>query len=94
MSDAPRSPLPPLPPLPEEETRTLEQAATQLSAVVIPGAAGPPGSALADVRGPQRAAADVRRLGAAVQSWVVAARRAADKLDAADRSTADHLLAR
>ena len=28
MSDAPRSPLPPLPPLPEEETRTLEQAAT------------------------------------------------------------------
>jgi hypothetical protein len=28
MADRPTSPLPPLPPLPEEETRTLEQAAT------------------------------------------------------------------
>lgn len=75
-------------------TDRVEQAATQLAAVAIPGPDGPPGSALAGVRGPQRAAADVRRLGAAVQAWVVAARRAADELGAADRSTADRLRAR
>ena len=63
----------------------VEQAATELLAAAIPGVEGLPGSVLGGLQGPSRAAADVRRLGTAVQAWVLAARHAAD------RGTADRL---
>ena len=50
---------------------------------------GLPGSASLTWMAPRRAAADVRRLGAAVQAWVAAARRSVDELMAADGAGAD-----
>jgi len=72
-------------------TDRVARAAGELSAVAIPGVDGLPGSVLADLEGPRRAAADVRRLGATVQAWVGAARRSADELVAADGAGAEHL---
>ncbi len=72
-------------------TDRLARAAGDLSAVPIPSVAGLPGSALADLDAPRRAAADVRRLGAAVQAWVAATRRSVDELVAADGAGADRL---
>jgi hypothetical protein len=72
-------------------TDRVAQAAGELSTVAVPGVQGLPGSALADLDGPRRATADVRRLGAAVQAWVAAARRSVDELAAADQANADRL---
>ena len=72
-------------------TDRLAQAAGNMTAAAIPELDGWPGSALADLDGPRRAAADVRRLGATVQAWVGAARRSADELVAADGAGAEHL---
>jgi hypothetical protein len=72
-------------------TDRVAGAAGDLTAAAIPGVVGWPGSAFADLDGPRRAAADVRRLGATVQAWVAAARRAVDELVAADQAGADRL---
>ena len=72
-------------------TDRVERAAGELSAVPIPAVDGFPGSALAHLDGPRRAAADVRRLGATVQGWVTAARRTVDELVFADQAGADRL---
>jgi len=72
-------------------TDRVAGAAGDLTAVAIPGVAGWPGSALAHLDGPRRAAADVRRLGATVQGWVTAARRTVDELVFADQAGADRL---
>ena len=72
-------------------TDRVARAAGELAAVAIPGVEGLPGSALADLDGPRRAAADVRRLGAVVQTWVATARRSVDELVAADETNADRL---
>jgi hypothetical protein len=72
-------------------TSRVAQAADELGAVPIPAVEGLPGSALADVDGPRHAAADVRRLAAACQAWVAAARRSGEELAAADGAGADRL---
>ena len=72
----------------------VARAADELTAAVIPAADGWPGSALANLDAPHRATADVRRLGAAVQAWVSAARRSVDGLVAADGAGADRLAPR
>jgi len=72
-------------------TDRVARAAGELSAVPIPAVEGLSGSALADLDGPRRAAADVRRLAAAGQAWVAAARRSVEELTAADGAGADRL---
>ena len=72
-------------------TDRLAQAAGNLTAAAIPDLDGWPGSALTDLDGPRRAAADVRRLCAEIQAWVAAARRSVDELTAADEAGADRL---
>ncbi len=72
-------------------TAHVARAAGELTAVAIPAVVGWPGSALAALDGPVQATVDVRRLGATVQSWVVAARRSVDELVAADGTNADRL---
>ncbi len=72
-------------------TDRVARAAEELTAVAIPGVDGWPGSALADLDGPRRAAADVRRLAATVQAWVGTARRSVDELVAADGAATDRL---
>jgi hypothetical protein len=72
-------------------TDRVARAAGELSAVPIPAVEGLSGSALADLDGPRRATADVRRLGATVHAWVAAARRSIDELIAADEAGADRI---
>jgi hypothetical protein len=72
-------------------TDRVARAAGELAAVAIPGVEGLPGSALADLDGPRRAGADVRRLGAVVQTWVATARRSVEELVVADEANADRL---
>ena len=67
----------------------VARAADELPAIPEPARLVLPGSALTDLDGPRRVAADVRRLGTAVHDWVRLARRSADALIAADDGTAD-----
>jgi len=72
-------------------TNRVARAADELTAAVIPELDGWTGSALAELDGPRRATADVRRLGATVRQWVTGARRSVDELLAADGAGADRL---
>lgn len=72
-------------------TDRVARAAGELTATAIPEGVSWPGSALADLAGPRRATADVRILGATIQTWVAATRRSVDELLAADQAGADRL---
>ncbi|MCI4675478.1 hypothetical protein [Candidatus Mycolicibacterium alkanivorans] len=72
-------------------TERVAQAGAELSAMSIPGVEQLPGSALAGLAGPRRAAADVRRHGTTVQAWADTARRMAGELSAADQAGADRV---
>ncbi|MEZ0355633.1 hypothetical protein [Mycobacterium sp. SA01] len=72
-------------------TDTLTRSAGHLAGVAIPGVAELPGSALDGLVAPERVAAEVHRLGAALQDWVCSVRRSVDELGAADDATARRL---
>ncbi|WP_328357332.1 hypothetical protein OG976_02290 [Mycobacterium sp. NBC_00419] len=72
-------------------TDRAAQAATDLSAVSIPGVAALAGSALETAQAPRRATADVRRHATAVADWVSAARRCIEELSAAEQAHAEGL---
>ncbi|QEN14493.1 hypothetical protein ACRDU6_19135 [Mycolicibacterium sp. ELW1] len=69
----------------------LTRRAGHLSGLAIPGVAELPGSALVGVAAPARIAAEVHRLGTALQDWVCSMRRSVDELGAADDATAQRL---
>ncbi|WP_431240129.1 hypothetical protein ACQ86B_11685 [Mycolicibacterium aichiense] len=70
---------------------TLTRSAGRLADVEIPGVAELPGSALSGVAAPARAAAEVHRLGTALQEWVCSVRRSMDELGATDDAAARRL---
>ncbi|WP_431232220.1 hypothetical protein ACQ856_22465 [Mycolicibacterium psychrotolerans] len=70
---------------------TLARSADHLAGVAIPGVAELPGSALGGLAAPARVAAEVHRLGTALQDWVCSVRRSVDELGAADAATAQRL---
>ncbi|BBX07756.1 hypothetical protein [Mycolicibacterium aichiense] len=70
---------------------TLTRSAGELAGVAIPGVAELPGSALGGLAAPARVAAEVHRLGTALQDWVCSVRRSVNELDASDGATAQRL---
>jgi len=67
----------------------LTDTAAELATVSIRGLQELTGSALSDLAAPARAAAEVQRLGAALQDWVCSLRRSLDELGTADDNAVD-----
>ena len=69
----------------------ITDAAAELTTVSIHGLQELTGSALGDLAAPAVAAAEVHRLGAALQDWVCSLRRSVDELGTADDNTVERL---
>lgn len=64
----------------------LSDTAEELERTPIAGLDALPGSALDGIDTPRRVAAEVQRLGTAVQDWAAALRRSADDLHTTERT--------